>query len=219
MIKILCRIRALRKEKKLTQEELAEKLGISRQSIISVEAGKSIPSLSLAIQIADLFNKAIEEVFSCDFYNPNNFIRKEQIMNRDLMPWRNFGVGRFFDDDSGEIDWPKSISTPAIDVYEKENTVIVEVQLPGINPQDVSIDVSDNTVKISVQKKEEQEEKDKNFYHREISYGSFVRSVTLPTKVKSDKTEAEYNDGILKISLPKEEVKEAKSIRISVKKK
>lgn len=63
MIRILCRIRALRKEKDLTQEELADKLGISRQSIISVESGKSLPSLSLALQIADLFEKTVEEIF------------------------------------------------------------------------------------------------------------------------------------------------------------
>src|SRR3990167_2896947 len=154
-MKILCRIRALRKEKNLTQEELADKLGISRQSIISVESGKSLPSLSLALSISELFNKAIEEIF-----NPNSPMLKmdrkspfakamggrEVFMNRDLMPWRPFGLGRFFDEDWGEADWPRSvtITAPQVDVYEKGDKVIVDAQLPGINSDDVKIDISDN---------------------------------------------------------------------------
>jgi HSP20 family protein len=243
-MKISCKLRAIRKEKKLTQEDLASKLGISRQSIISVELGKCIPSLSLALEIAELFDTAIEEIFeigekinklnsssleeaeesapvSKDIKCLSGVAGREVKMTRDLLPFRQFGMGRFFDDDFQDIELPKSlaVSAPAINVYEKGKNVIVECQLPGIDPENVKIDVADDLVKISGEKKEEIEEKDKNYYRKEISYGSFARSVALPKKVKSSSAEADYNDGVLKITLPKIEEKESKTVKIKVKKK
>lgn len=249
-MKISCKLKDLRKEKKLTQEDLADKLGISRQSIISLESGRSIPSLSLALEIANFFDCAIEQVFECDkeinkkmrfafgglspvnnwvkqFINANshlaksNVLRKEVKMTRDLLPWRPFGLSRFFDEEWPELEFPKSLSvtTPAINVYEKGKNIVVECQLPGIDPENVKIDVSDDLVKLSGEKKEEKEEKDKNYYRREISYGSFARSVALPKKVKSSGAEAEYSDGVLRITLPKVEEKESKTVKIKVKKK
>lgn len=256
-MKISCKLRAIRKERNLTQEDLASKLGISRQSIISVELGKCTPSLSLALEIAELFDTAIEEIFeitekiektnfsslgedeefipvtygnialtgSAPALSQHLFARqaggKETKMTRDLLPWRPFGMGRFFDEDFQDIELPKSlaVTAPAINVYEKGKNVIVECQLPGIDPEDVKIDVADDLVKISGEKKEEVEEKDKNYYRKEISYGSFARSVALPRKVKSSQAEADYNDGVLKITLPKIEEKESKTVKIKVKKK
>jgi len=230
-MKIICRIKDLRKEQKLTQEDLAERLGISRQSIISVESGKCIPSLILALGMANLFQKNIEDIFefenklnnpsnSFDFTRDKSFGGKEQKMSRELLPFRPMGLGRFFDDDM-DMDLPKfpQITMPAMDVYEKNGKVIVECQLPGIDPEQVKIDVVDNTLKISGEKREEREEKDKNYYHREISYGTFSRSVVLPTKVAEDKAEADYSNGMLKITLPKIEQKQAKTIKIKVGKK
>lgn len=232
-MKIICRIKDLRKEKDLTQEELAKKLGISRQSIISVETGKSTPSLPLALEIADLFQSTIEEIFGIGrsyHKSPSVFHRamlsknlgtKETKMTRDLLPWRPFGMGRFFDEDWSDAELPKSlaVSAPAINVYEEGKNVVVECHLPGINPDDVRIDVANDLVKISGEKKAETEEKEKNYYRKEISYSTFARSVALPKKVKSAKAEADYNDGILKITLPKVGEKAAKTIKVKVKKK
>jgi len=240
-MKILCRIRAIRKEQKLTQEELADKLGISRQSIISVESGKSLPSLSLALQISQLFDRAIEDIFNFHenikkapsrilprFYSGQVGV-KEVYMPRDLTPFRPFGMGRFFDEDFGEMDFPKSMQTnsPAINVYEKGSEVIVEAQLPGIDPEEVKVDISENVLKISGEKRDEKsldgardgEEKEKNFYRREISIGSFARSIALPNNVDTSHADAEYNDGILKIKMPKIASKESKSIKVKIKKK
>ena len=142
-------------------------------------------------------------------------------MTRDLLPWRPFGMGRFFDEDWPELELPKtlSVTAPAINVYEKGRDVIVECQLPGVDPENVKIDVADDLVKISGEKKEESEEREKNFYRKEISYGSFARSIALPKKVKSAKAEADYSDGILKIVLPKVIEKESKTVKVKVKKK
>jgi len=236
MIKIFCKLRALREKKDLTQECLAEKLGISRQSIISVESGKSTPSLSLALGIANLFESTIEEIFECE-EEINRAIpddtsgrpaldafgvgHREVKMSRDLLPLRPMGMGRFFEEDWPEVEFPKTLSiiTPAVNIYESGKNVIVECQLPGIDPENVKIDVASDLVKISGEQKQEIEEKNKNYYRKEISYGTFARSVALPKKVRSAKAEADYSDGILKITLPKIEEKESKTIKIKVKKK
>lgn len=160
MVKISCVIRALRKEKKLTQEDLAEKLGVSRQSIISVETGKSMPSLSLALEIANLFHKAIEDIFLIDCDEDNNYSPYlllddgRENMNKDLMPWRSMGFGRFFNE-----DWPETslsnqtiANVPAINVYEDENNVIVDIQIPEIDPEHLKIDFAENILKIKIPK-------------------------------------------------------------------
>ena len=220
-MKVSCHLRVFRKEKNLTQEDLARTLGISRQSIISVESGKSTPSLSLALNIAKLFESSIEDIFEFgkNINKPIMFGRKESKMSRDLTPWRNFGIGRFFDEDEFEQPKLSSVSMPAVDVYEQGDNVVVETQLPGIDPDNVKIEVTDDVLKIIGEKKEEKEEKEKNYYHREMSYGVFARSIVLPTKVITDKSEADYKDGILKITLPKVEEKKAKSIQVKVNKK
>ncbi len=185
---IHCHLKNLRQKQELTQEELAEKLGISRQALIALEQGKSLPSLNLALEMSSLFEKSIEEIFfDEDFLMPIELTRR-------------------------------AIRTPSVNVYEKEKNVIVEAQLPGIKIENVDIEVADNYVSLSGEQKEEKEDKDKNFYRKEVSYGSFSRVIPLPVKVKSDKVEAEAKDGILKITLPKTEVKKAKKLKIKVKK-
>lgn len=238
---IRCHLKDLRKDKDLTQEELADKLGISRQALITLEQGRSLPSLNLAFEMANLFEKSIEEIF-CDLEKQINehqskyritmprhpSLRSGQAgegvkMDRDLMPFGRFGMRRFFDDDFDEDSMPvkfsqRAMQMPRVDVYEKDKNVVVEVQLPGIKVEDVNIEVADNYVSFSGKRKEEKEDKDKNFYRKEVNYGSFSRVVSLPVKVKSDKAEAESKDGVLKVTLPKAEEKKTKRIQIKIKK-
>lgn len=238
--KIICKIKNLRHDKDLTQEDLAEKLGISRQSLINLEQGKWLPSLDLALNIANFFDQTVEEVFTDLklFENLNKNINltlpdeekkvgrmnREANMPRGLMPWRPFGLSRFFDEDFDEelmSDIPlirTTMSVPAINVYEKGNNVMVEAQLPGINADDVKIEVADDHVALSGERKEEKEEKEKNYYRKEVSYGSFSRVIPLPVKVNSDQAEATHENGMLKITLPKIENKKRKTIEVKVKK-
>ncbi len=109
----------------------------------------------------------------------------------------------------GEWRW-----APSVDVIETNDTVVVKAELPGMDPKDVDISVSGDTLTIKGEKKEEREEKGKTFYRMERCYGSFCRSIDLPTSVEADRAKADYKNGILEITLPKSEQVKAKKIPI-----
>jgi HSP20 family protein len=104
---------------------------------------------------------------------------------------------------------------PSLDVYQDKDTVIVETPLPGVDPNKVNISIENDvlTIEGSSEKKSEVEEKD--YYRKEVRTGSFHRAVALPTSVDGEKASAEYKNGILKISIPKEERAKPKQIKIS----
>jgi len=219
--KIICKIKNFRRDLDLTQEELSSKLGISRQSLISLEQGKSLPSLNLAFDISQFFNKAIEELFSDIDNKLTNSLpgaNMEVKMPRQIIPWRGFGG--LFDDDSIEressLDFPTKISSliPAIDVYDEGAKLILEAQIPGIKIEDIKVEAADDHVVLSGERKQKIEEKEKKYYLKEVNYGSFSRVIPLPTKVNPDKISASLNDGLLKLVLPKSEEKQRKEIKI-----
>ncbi len=114
-----------------------------------------------------------------------------------------------------ETEWPLGRISPNLDVSETDHAVEVRLDLPGIDPKDVDVQVSGNTLTVSGQRKEQREEKGKTWHRIECRTGSFSRMVTLPVAVKEDTAEAQYRDGVLTISLPKTE--EAKAHKIKVK--
>lgn len=115
-----------------------------------------------------------------------------------------------------EIDFASS-NLPAVDVYERDDKVIVKAELPGVKPEEVDISVSDGgTLTISGEKKFEDEVKREDYYRFESRYGRFSRSVELPSDVKAEEAKATYKDGLLKIELPKTENKKAKKIKIDI---
>lgn len=217
------KLRNLREEKKLTQEELAEKLGISRQSIISVEKGKCLPSLPLALRIADIFELAFDEIF-----NPHrkNLYSKggDNNMPQHPTPWMPFDeIDRFF-----EEDWPASRipatakrmapALPPVNIKQTDTDVIIEADIPGYKDDDVEIEVGDDFVSLKGERKEESEEKKEGYLRREFSYGSFERRIPLPTNVETKKAEAMMKNGLLKITLPKIEAIKPKVTKLKVKK-
>ncbi|MEE9515138.1 MAG: Hsp20/alpha crystallin family protein [Candidatus Brocadiales bacterium] len=103
---------------------------------------------------------------------------------------------------------------PAVDVLETSDSVIVKVELPGVDPKRVDIAVSGENLTIKGEKKEEKEEKGKNFYRVERSYGNFCRTIPLPTAVEADKAKADYKEGVLQVTLPKSDKAKAKRIPI-----
>jgi len=107
--------------------------------------------------------------------------------------------------------------TPAVDIAEHDEQYLVKVELPGVNKDDVKITLENNILTIRGEKKQEKETKKENYHRVERSYGSFQRSFTLPTSVKSDKIDAVYKDGILQIALPKAEEAKPKQIEVKVK--
>jgi len=128
-------------------------------------------------------------------------------------------IGRLFDEYFGQFPAIREGAlgrswAPAVDIYEDKNNIILEAELPGMKKDELSIDVKNNVLTLSGERKHEQETKKENFHRIERSYGKFSRSFTLPDSVKVDKVKANYKDGVLEITLPKP--KEAKAIPIKV---
>lgn len=149
---------------------------------------------------------------------------------RDLTPWStDFAtelsqihreMNRMFDTffrgdvlDNGSFG---SFWTPAVDITEREDAYLVELELPGLTKEDVKITMENNILTIRGEKKQEKEEKRGSYHRSERCYGSFQRSFTLPTTVKSDKIEAQYKNGILTVTLPKVEDAKAKAIEVKL---
>ncbi len=106
---------------------------------------------------------------------------------------------------------------PALDVYQDADNVIIETPLPGVNPADVNISVENDVLTIEGKSEKKSEVDEKNYYRQEIRSGSFHRAVALPAAVNGEKANAEYKDGMLKITIPKEERAKPKQIKISAK--
>ena len=111
--------------------------------------------------------------------------------------------------------WPVGRLTPSVDIVESEGALEARVDLPGVKPEEIDIQLAGNLLTISGERKEEEEEKGKTFHRIERRTGSFSRCVSLPCTVEEDEVAAEYHDGVLVITLPKTD--EAKSRKIKVK--
>jgi HSP20 family protein len=108
---------------------------------------------------------------------------------------------------------------PAVDVFEKDDNFVVKAELPGMKEDDINVSVRGDTLTIQGEKKTESEVKEENYYRSERSYGSFVRSIPLPSTVDATKIEASYEDGVLEVTLPKIAEVKPKKVTISTKKK
>jgi len=108
------------------------------------------------------------------------------------------------------------VPAPALDVYQSPNEVVVKATLPGSKPEDVTIDITGETVTIKGETKAEQEIRKEDYLYQERRYGAFSRSVVLPGGLKTDKAEATMEDGVLTLTIPKaEEVKPKEKKRLS----
>jgi HSP20 family protein len=105
--------------------------------------------------------------------------------------------------------------SPAIDLSETADGYLVEVALPGLKPEDVQVTVENNVMTIKGELRQESEDKKRNYHRVERRYGAFQRTIALPTTVKADGIQAEMNNGILRLDIPKAE--EVKPRRIDVK--
>jgi len=112
-----------------------------------------------------------------------------------------------------------ALAAPAIDVVEKENEYQIAAELPGIDEKDIQVEVADDVLTIRGEKKEEKEEKDKNYHLTERRYGTFQRSFQLPSGVDQEKIAARFETGVLTLTLPKtvEAQKKARTIAVKAK--
>ncbi|HEQ99743.1 MAG TPA: Hsp20/alpha crystallin family protein [candidate division Zixibacteria bacterium] len=105
---------------------------------------------------------------------------------------------------------------PDVDIVEDKDNIEVQVDLPGMEKDDIKVSVEDSVLTIKGERKGMREEKDKNYHQIERTYGTFTRSFSLPTTVEGEKIKASYKNGVLKIDLPKAEAVKPKEIPISV---
>lgn len=143
---------------------------------------------------------------------------------RGLIRWNPFldnfeEMDKMFSDFSPVLSGGQAGFMPAIDMYEDKNSVTVETELAGIDPEKVDISIENDVLTIKGESEKKSEVEDKNYYKKEIRRGSFYRSVPLPTHVVGDKASAVAEDGVLKISIPKAPELKPRTIKIKTSKK
>lgn len=119
--------------------------------------------------------------------------------------------------------WPErwlsgdsEITMPSVDVYQEKDDIVVKAELPGMDKNDIEVNISDSELTLKGEKKKEEKIEEEDYYRRERSYGAFLRSVQLPTGVQADKVKASFKNGILEIRLPKTEEAKAKEIKVKI---
>jgi HSP20 family protein len=235
-------LKQYREKKDLTQGELAQELGVSRQSVISLESGRCIPSVALAIKISQFFGAPVEFIFSppreensgidkffdrlenkiTNINNENDKKERGGNMARDLMPWSPLremmslreAMDKFFEEPSTAGSKGVGFFHPTVGIRETDEEMIIEVDLPGVKEEELSIEVEDEKLIVKGERKHQDEVKRENYYHLESSYGSFSRVIGLPAYVESDKADAQMKDGILTITIPKLPQRKPRKIQI-----
>ena len=139
-------------------------------------------------------------------------------------PWREMPavhnqLNRFFDDpflrigrmdeDANPARWD-----PAVDLYEKHDCFVIKAELPGVDKNDIKVDLKDRVLTLSGERSYDNEVKEENYYRKERTYGKFQRAFALPADVDSDKITAEFKDSVLQVEVPKPEEKKAKQVTI-----
>lgn len=161
-------------------------------------------------------NKPSEPAFAGSTWRPFETLRKE--VDRLFEDFGDDFWRRPFRTRAGlEKDWAqKFVTTPAADVVETDKAYEITAELPGIDQKNIEVNVANGGITIKGEKKEETEEKKKDYYVSERRYGSFERYFSLPEGVDADKIEATFKNGVLKVMLPKtaEAQKPAKKIEV-----
>ena len=144
-------------------------------------------------------------------------------MNRLELPFRGVStlqeqINRVFGDVVGRTGEESNLTpwAPEVDIYETENELVVKADLPDVNPQDLDIRVENNILTIRGERKFDSKVNEDNYLRIERSYGSFSRSFSLANSVKSEAIKADYQNGVLTLSIPKREEAKPKQIKVNV---
>lgn len=226
-------LKKYREQAEITQGELADKLGVSRQSVISLESGKCVPSVMLALKISRFFELPVEYIFRVQEQNLDSIFDDienqtkggEEDMARDLMPWSPWremmsmreNIDKFFDEPFSSRSMVQGSFHPSVSIRETDKELVVEADLPGVKDEDVDVQIEDDKLVIRGERKHTSETKKEDYYHMESSYGTFSRTIGLPSYVDASQAEAEVKDGILEIRVPKVESKKSKKVEIKKK--
>lgn len=142
-------------------------------------------------------------------------------------PWRDLSaiqekMNQLFEDTFArgrgrEEGFASAMWAPAVDIYETDEAVVVKAEVPGVDRDNVAIEVKDGILTLKGERKFEKEVKEENYHRMERSYGTFVRSFSVPASVDPDKITARLRDGVLEVTLPKVEKAKPKQIKVEVK--
>jgi HSP20 family protein len=138
-------------------------------------------------------------------------------------PFREFTtlqdrMNRLFQDSFGDREEALTTTAfaPPVDVYEDEHNVTLKIEVPGIEEKDIDVRIENNVLTVHGERKFEKEEKEENYRRVERQYGSFARSFTVPNTVDTEKVQANYDKGVLKIALAKKAEAKPKQIKVNV---
>ena len=143
----------------------------------------------------------------------------------DLIRWepRKHAVRSLFDDFFDLVETPGrggrsllegGLLEPAVDVIDKKDKLIVKVELPGVDKDDVKISLAENNLTIQGEVKKDEEIKKEDYYYRERAYGNYARTISLPIEVDKEKINAKFKNGILEVTMPKKPEVQPKEITI-----
>lgn len=140
-----------------------------------------------------------------------------------LVPFDPFkNLDSFFEEDdfSSLISSPKMHKIARMNIEEKDKDIVVEMEVPGVNAEDIDISLEGNILRVRAGKEESKEEggEDKNYHRREFRRHYFERAARLPSKVKADQAEADYKNGVLTLTVPKKEEERRKEVKVKVNK-
>lgn len=144
----------------------------------------------------------------------NDFGRFEEMMNRMFEEiWGRPRRPLLSSGEKGEII-PRGARQPFVDVTETDEEVIATAEMPGLEKQDIKINVTDDRLEISAETKHEEKKEEKGYVYRERRSGSYYRAIALPSPVDPDNSKASYKNGILEVKMPKTEIKKKKPLKV-----
>ena len=144
----------------------------------------------------------------------SSIIRWEPL--REMMPYRD-AFDRLFEDAFGRTMTGYGAGSMPVDMYQTPEDIVVKATLPGVLPDDISITVSGDVLTIRGEVKTEEEKSGASYHIRERRYGTYSRSLPLPTSVAADKAKAEFENGVLTLTIPKAEEVKPKTITVKAK--
>ena len=106
--------------------------------------------------------------------------------------------------------------SPSVDIFEEGDNIVVKSEFPGMSKDDIEVNLTDDTITLSGEKRKEEKIEKKDYFRMERSYGSFKRSFALPAEVQTDKAKASFKDGVLEVKIPKTEAAKKKEHKIKI---
>lgn len=153
----------------------------------------------------------------------------EKRKSESIGPWRPFSELARWETDLldwfGQRRWPfkrspwsmlQQLSAPVVDVYEENDEVVAKAELAGIGKDEIDVELTQDTLTVRGEKKKEEEVKEEDYYRSERAYGSFSRTVALPSEIQPDKAKASFKDGVLEVRAPKTEEAKTKVKKVKV---